>query len=1015
MSFQDVRWDSSDEDDEQKTVNCQSNVEYETDQLENARAKLYPLEKIGASVKVDVEAAPSAGKMTITFVVDGSNFAPRDQQSNEVLRVWTSLSRNETHQSIEWDKTSGGMASKRMTFELQLDDEYVANETNVKRFDVNGKLRRDAAIWVQVLAEEQSMGNVAGLGSNGMGYFMVSDVLAASEKNKKCATPLLLHAYMDPKTNEPLVKGAVLVDSVTVHDARAKADFIHSAAPRTRFELSHQNLPVLQALMQSEILAQLAPFVDDAKKRGIAFQETMSPNAQIIAPWRMTAVGQLWAQSFIAYDRADNKLHSGEQQMDEQYMKDLFVFALRRRNWTEKEAVQILQHQLQQTDATYDDRITELMSIGGTALCMLSTSLPYKSDTRNLNRRVERLSGRSTESGEPANVESYDDAVLRLTGDCEDTGKVNKLHADMLSYGQWKSPLLQTYQRFVRDYYVPTTNLGSVTSPSLGNDAAKTSTAASWAFPDDHNLEKTAAHLADAERHHDQVERHLAAGAPLDDVPHLSVSDDTQTKHKHTRVYPPDLKEPLGGHSWAELVLLARFAELTRRIVPDLHQKDTESIFGANSTLNNEKTPAWTAYLPHMVLEGTGRIDPLVAPRVSYVINGDRNAVRLQELRYQRTLHALLQSKVFHSMESEARQAMTVHVPNTRFTSFYRQSTQMFTDKFLSSSGGIASFSWVRTHPIDERLINDSHDPNQEALAALNSNSIHLKTKQLHGKIIAAAAAHRSEHSAKIAQQRIEHTGGGVFSKWENPSSKQQQQQQQHMAKNVAISSASEEAVVLGDMVGLKTLVTDQKHDAATMVDPKNLTLGIDLEERVAWPIPSQIALVPGARLSVTGAYTLRTFQRHLPAFVIPSKKLPMLGTAEKYKAIAGIVRLADAQTGEVSSTATARLVLNQKAVQDQRRYIFAIANKTKSLFADRPWLSREDALKQDLTLVTMFFKPYDITNENVVEAIGSDLQSYRDNGVIYTADFYVEEPTQHIQNGVLRVLCVAPDRSSTQ
>ena len=140
-----------------------------------------------------------------------------------------------------------------------------------------------------------------------------------------------------------------------------------------------------------------------------------------------------------------------------------------------------------------------------------------------------------------------------------------------------------------------------------------------------------------------------------------------------------------------------------------------------------------------------------------------------------------------------------------------------------------------------------------------------------------------------------------------------------------------------------------------------------------------------------------------------------MLGTAEKYKAIAGIVRLADAQTGEVSSTATARLVLNQKAVQDQRRYIFAIANKTKSLFADRPWLSREDALKQDLTLVTMFFKPYDITNENVVEAIGSDLQSYRDNGVIYTADFYVEEPTQHIQNGVLRVLCVAPDRSSTQ
>jgi len=933
--------------------------------------------------------APSAGRVTLHCTVDGSGLPPVEQERNEIMRVWTNLSRLERHVSIEWEPNTGQMRSKVLEVLVDLDDEYEAAEllqrtqsSGPASFVVNGRLRRDASIWFELMAENAATDNVAVLEHCGTGSVAVSQLLQLAEQTpsgQSVLVPLYLCASVDEKTGKQMQRGAIAVHA-TFHSPLARALFVHSLAPVTRFELTRENAPYLSKIMEAEIMAQLTPFVEEAKKQGVAFTETMAPNARIIAPWRMTPVGQLWAQSFVADDRALGapRLPS-DAPLDERYVRDTLLYALRRRNWQPDEAQHVLESQLKQTGVAYDDRVTELMSIIGTAACVLSTSLPYASDTVNLNRRIERLSGKSLETNKPIDAESYDDAALRLGGDCEDLARLIKQHVDMLVRGKWTDPLLCVAQRYVASFYVPTMNLGSVTSPSLGNK---------------HDVEKTAAHLADSERHHAALTDYAIAkrallGAPVA-PPRVTVGDDVATTHKHAPIYPPDPSEPLGGHSWAELVPLAKFAELTRRIVPDVNVRD---VFGEEAIVGSAAAPGWTAYLPHLVLEGTGRIDPLIMPRVAYAVSSNADSVRVEELNYQRTLHTLISSSpLFKSLQSEARAAFTVHVPNTRLTSFYRQSTQVSTDRFLSSSGGVASFNWVRTHAVDEAELNDSHDPLYE--------QVHAKLSP----VTIARAAVDSVKSAALQSKPAVKLSGGSFAHVSG--------ELDELERQLNSVQISDEAKLLANMSGLSPAIINTAHgsaDAATLVNPSQLTLGVDLEERIAWPVSNRIALVPSARLSETGALALRTYQRHLPSFVVPSKKLPTLGTADSLKV--AFVRL-DADTGSVASNNTARLVQNDAAVDAQRGYIKSIAEHTRTLFADSPWMHRDDVRASGLTMLTFFFKPHDVVNEKVSTKICSELTRFKSSGLIKTADFYVEEPTQHIQNAVLRLICVPPPAS---
>lgn len=866
------------------------------------------------------------------------------------------------------------MRSEPLLFELQLNDEYeeaeyrAANPGANTFFAVNGKLRRDAAIFLELMAEESATGNVAVMCHAGSGSATVQSLMQA--EGNAALVPLYLNAFMDPQTQQPMLKGRLSV-TAQFHDKRATAEFVHSKAPRTRFELSGENLGTLTSLMQSEIMGQLTPFMDSAKAENVQFKETMPPNARIISPWRMTSIGQIWSPSYFADDRAGGVRLRSDAEPDEKAMLDVIHYAMRRHNWEPDEAFGILQSQMRRTDATYDDRVTEITAALGTAFMLFPNSLPYKSDTRDLNMRSAALQ-RSDVKGN-VDVESYDDTAYRLGDDCEGLGLQGKRFADQLAREQWKHEHMRIASEFVRTYYVATSNLGSVTSPKMDqkHTASRLDTA--------HDVERIRAHLDDAERHHEQIETFAAAGAAEEHIPKLSVGDSVADKHKYVQVYPPP-KEPLGGHSWVQFVPTWSFAEQVRRVVRDV---DVHAVFGT------ESLPAWSKYLPEMVGEGTATVYPLLKPIVEYTVNGDRNEVRRAELAYQRSLHAIVsQSKAFHAMTSEMRQAKTAHVPNTRHTGFYRQTTQVFADKYLNETGGVASYSAVRTHAVDAQSVRDDHDPLRDRkYAALTSASVHKRTAEMHLELQEAAMAANSKKPTRAGGAFVHVTG----------------EARKYAA---ALPRDVEEEMVLGDLVGVKTLATSSAHDAANLVRAKDLSLGVDMEERLEFPLSNRIALSPNARLTKTGAYVLRAYMRCLPASVQFSKQLPLLQTSFDRK-VAFVRLAADGKT--VRSSETARLVEHDEAVDAQRSYVRRIATQTKQMFAQRPWLSREEAKEQGLSLVTFLFKPYDLVSAEVGEHIMRDLLQFKNTGLVHTADFYVEEPTQHIQNAVFRLLCRAP------
>ena len=944
-----------------------------------------------SSSSSDKMVSPSAGNVKLKIIVDGRYLAPTSEQNREIVRTWTNLHRTQVHKSIPWKNGTRHTLSEPIEMKMHLNDEYDELEkrkkrgegASVGRFKVNGKLRRDAMIWFEVMAEEKGVGNVAVMCSAGTGSVTVKDLMEASESGNAVAVPLFLHSYFDQTTRKPMLKGAISVMAV-FEDPNATSTFVHSKAPKTRFELTQENAGVMSAIMQSEIMGQITPFMESAKKAGVNFRETMEPNSRIISPWRMSGAGQLWAPSYFANSHSGGLLVS-EAPEDEKAYLDLIHYAMHRDNWNPDEAFEILDKQLARTDATYDDRVTGIVACLGTAFMLFPTSLPYKSDTRDLHTRESMMkqmvpaaaSQLESSSGE-VNVESYDDAMLRGGDDCEGSGLAGKLIADAIANGEWSHPHLKSAKRLMKMGYVHVSNLGSVTSPKMEQDHHTSSR-----LDTSHDVDKIGQHLEYSENHHRQIEIFKAAGEPTGKEPEL--------KHHYAKIYPPP-KENLGGHSWAQFVPVWSFAEQVRRVVPDV---DVRAVFGASAEPGSDpvEAPAWLHYLPEMVGEGTASVFPLLKPIVEYTVNGDRDAVRLRELNYQRSLHAIVsKSTTFRSMKTQMRQFKTVHTPNTRHTGFYRQTTQVFADKFMDTTGGVASYNAVRTHSVDENALNDDHDPLRNiAYSSLASSAVHKLAIQMDTKLQRAAL----RVGSNLPEKGTEHMRGAfVHVSGEN-----------NKYDGEKLSSEMEEAMILGDLAGMKTLATNKKRDACNLVDPEMLSLGVDMEERLEWPLCNRIALVPNKPLSKVGAYAMQTYQRHLPPMIRFSKKLPFLATEASRKV--AVARMGD--DGSVTSENTARLVENEEVVEAQRSYVRSISTRTRSLFSNRDWLSRDEAQEKGLSLVTFSFKPYDLVSEKVGDHIMQDLSNMKRNGLVYSADFYIEEPTQHIQNAVFRLLCKAP------
>lgn len=889
--------------------------------------------------------APSAGTVRIEFELDGSNLPSTSQSGRVLISAWSSLNRRTDVVPVAWQANSKQTKSRTLAVKLNLDDEYQLAQRRREAIAIKsvtaplfelGSLRTDSNVWFEVLVEEPSlMTNSAVYGRYGAGFVSVAELVELS-RGGKSTVQLVLFDAKDKQTEAPMSRASMNI--TRVHFGKHTAELQKLAATQrlltaepSMFELNAHNLPFVASLTGAAIGRHLYSITnnDNLQLRG-----TRTINTRVVAPWYQThqpseGLNRLPIHGYFIDQHALNPLPSDAPD-DERYLLAVFGYAARRDNMTLTEMEAVMHKQMARSDDTYDPLFTKCLANIARGFVLMSNTFSYQSDMHNMTDRLHRFTKPVQQSDE-----SWNRAQRNAGGDCEDLARYAYSHAQMLRRGQWNHSFLIVAQQ-VLHLYVPVMMLGTVTSPALGNK---------------HDASKSAVHLADAEHHHTIIKAMGGADKVTD---HMVRSEAARVVHKHVVIgSPEDLALPVGGHSWMEMVPRHKFIEYTRRLVPETKDDNAVKNVGA----------PWRYFVPHLVLEGTGRINPLFMPSAYYATPGqDRDALRRADLASMRTHHALIaNSPVFHGMQSEAQPTSTVNTPHERTTSFYVQSTQSFTDEFLDSTGCVA-FNWFQLKA-DEPVHEQSVDPlfaREDALSAKN-----LRTA-------AANFVHSAAADAAKPKSAVE-------------------------ALNGVNHADLLDTLAVGALVG---------ENEPLEFDPSHLTLGVDLEQRLMdRPYASNIALLPTANIEPMEAKALASQLRQCYPDEKPSSRLSNFATDPALPI--AFVRESPQNRDVADPRAMAKLVLNEKLVTEQRRYVQQTVAGVRQLFVNEPWLGRKAAEKRSLNLQTFYLSPADITNERAPAMILNEVARFKQAGVVKTARAYVEEPTQHFQTLVIQMLCV--------
>jgi hypothetical protein len=271
----------------------------------------------------------------------------------------------------------------------------------------------------------------------------------------------------------------------------------------------------------------------------------------------------------------------------EKWMRKIMMYALERENAREDTFIQIVNEQMARTDNAYDDNFTQCAAIVGQAMAIPPTSLPYIGDfVRTGKRCVNTKTNSSQQEGfiefnnkELHAVERFSEEAQNDGGDCEDGGCFANRIGNVLATNEWSDPLVQAAGKIMQQYVV-SLNLGSVRSAALGNDKEK-----------------------------------------------------KQQSHEKTTIdSSEDRAMNYGAHMWCEAVPLAKTVALIQRSVSDL---DPNLLW-----LPGASRAPWTAALPHMVVEATGRLTSLLLPVTEYVVTGgeDEKHAILQRIAAERAV-----------------------------------------------------------------------------------------------------------------------------------------------------------------------------------------------------------------------------------------------------------------------------------------------------------------------------------------------------------------------------------------
>lgn len=261
-------------------------------------------------------------------------------------------------------------------------------------------------------------------------------------------------------------------------------------------------------------------------------------------------------------------------------------------------------------------------------------------------------------SGKRISDESFDDALLRKSGDCEDLAALVLRVASNIQYGKWNDPVLIAAQKVARHYAFCAT-LGSV----------------------------TARNLKEGGTHH--------SGRVV-----INSREDKESG--------------FGAHMWVTAVPLARLGEMTDLNNGNAYSKGEIKL--PNGYTCTSVHGKWDKRFPLGIGEGTGSLYPLPLSPEAYFEDKEGKAYMSDQLVKSQEAYARLETglsikeikarggsaekyPIFRSIETMKRQKAVRNNKNVRPSSFYRDISSMF---FLD--GANTNPTWKGWHSSDVSL-----------------------------------------------------------------------------------------------------------------------------------------------------------------------------------------------------------------------------------------------------------------------------------------------------------------------
>lgn len=620
-------------------------------------------------------------------------------------------------------------------------------------------------------------------------------------------------------------------------------------------------------------------------------------------------------------------------QRNENFLLDVFGAVLARHNRSADWFVGVTSAQLARRDDKYDDRFTEACALVGEALAAPSVSLPYIGDEVDTASRV-RTNAHGSVSWSESSVHGVESFDWAQLRRGGDCDDVGRL-------------IYSTYTSF--------------------RDGA-------WRHP---TLKAVQALL-----------RCYTAAGVLSSVLGAQLSDERHRKQPFVVGTKRDSEVEIGAHIYTQLIPEHKFLALVKRVNRDL---DVATLRGKGAP-----TAPWREAMPHLILEGTGRLHPLQRPRLSYVTSSD-SAVRERFVARERALAALVRfiaqnavapyNGAMMSLQSvvqvQRHQRQTERIANARLGFFYRDPTHLMTDEFLQRGFPVADFTVVNVGapqlvPADAAA-DYSDDPMLAPTFAPSLGAVAAAEEATEWELMANSISQAPDDSDSFADSSVALAPPPASVGWRTP----------------ALSAHA--LLTAKDASGGTGTDRFDRFDYASSAK-RTLTYGVPttslLEDR---PMLNHVALLPGVPLDEIKARVLATHMRHGKPVQLAAD---MSAAHAMYEARRASLRFCGADVDGIDA-AEAR---NLEHLRAQFRARVSRRWPAETSFSDGLFAEGDG-----LVNVNLYFSRAYLRTRAIAEFIVEALAALGKSGVVQYGRVRTEQFVPGAGSVVLQLLCTEP------